>query len=89
MKLTLGLLGICVMAFSTAVFAGEAHVCRSSSAANTSAELTDNTVFTCGGDVNGTIPQLAQKGWKIVQQVDQVNLADPTKIYAQLIIQKD
>ncbi|AWF30900.1 hypothetical protein CSC19_3504 [Enterobacter hormaechei] len=39
--------------------------------------------------MSGTIPQLAKEGWKIVQQTDQADSPDPTKTYAQLIIQKD
>lgn len=57
------------------------------SAAN--AELTDNTVFKCGESISGTIPSLAREGWKIVQQTDQADVTDPSKTYAQLIIQKD
>ena len=71
--------------------AGEAHVCKSQTVANSAAnaELTDNTVFKCGESVSGTIPSLAREGWKIVQQTDQADVTDPSKTYAQLIIQKD
>ncbi|ECW2960670.1 hypothetical protein F3X75_01805 [Salmonella enterica subsp. enterica] len=72
-------------------FAGEAHVCKSQTAANSAAnaELTDDTVFKCGESIHGTIPALARDGWKIVQQTDQADISDPSKTYAQLIIQKD
>ncbi|EIM6649455.1 hypothetical protein LNS85_004709, partial [Salmonella enterica] len=53
------------------------------------AELTDDTVFKCGEGIHGTIPALARDGWKIVQQTDQADVKDPSKTYAQLIIQKD
>lgn len=71
--------------------AGEAHVCKSQTVANSAAnaELTDDTVFKCGEGIHGTIPALARDGWKIVQQTDQADVTDPTKTYAQLIIQKD
>ncbi|ECB1323297.1 hypothetical protein GRP87_000725 [Salmonella enterica subsp. enterica] len=71
--------------------AGEAHVCKSQTVANSAAnaELTDDTVFKCGEGVYGTIPALARDGWKIVQQTDQADVKDPSKTYAQLIIQKD
>ncbi|ACN48504.1 hypothetical protein STBHUCCB_45470 [Salmonella enterica subsp. enterica serovar Typhi str. P-stx-12] len=51
--------------------------------------MTDNTVFKCGESISGTIPSLAREGWKIVQQTDQADVTDPSKTYAQLIIQKD
>lgn len=40
--------------------AGEAHVCKSQTVANSAAnaELTDNTVFKCGESISGTIPAL-------------------------------
>ena len=46
--------------------AGEAHVCKSQTVANSAAnaELTDNTVFKCGENISGTIPSLAREGWK-------------------------
>ncbi|APW04202.1 hypothetical protein AB295_19265 [Salmonella enterica] len=71
--------------------AGEAHVCKSQPVANSSAnaELTDDTVFKCGEGIYGTIPALARDGWKIVQQTDQADVTDPSKTWAQLIIQKD
>ncbi|EAX5603790.1 hypothetical protein BBY57_22995 [Salmonella enterica] len=71
--------------------AGEAHVCKSQTVANSAAnaELTDDTVFKCGEGVYGTIPALARDGWKIVQQTDQADVKDPSKTWAQLIIQKD
>ncbi|ENR6650767.1 hypothetical protein ACEWQ7_004887 [Salmonella enterica] len=71
--------------------AGEAHVCKSQTVANSAAnaELTDDTVFKCGESIHGTIPALARDGWKIVQQTDQADVSDPSKTYAQLIIQKD
>ncbi|RDA61932.1 hypothetical protein DVH07_18530 [Hafnia paralvei] len=71
--------------------AGEAHVCKSQTVANSAAnaEFADDTVFKCGEGVYGTIPALARDGWKIVQQTDQVDVKDPSKTYAQLIIQKD
>ncbi|CHN71163.1 Uncharacterised protein [Salmonella enterica subsp. enterica serovar Typhi] len=71
--------------------AGEAHVCKSQTVANSAAnaELTDNTVFKYGESISGTIPSLAREGWKIVQQTDQADVTDPSKTYAQLIIQKD
>ncbi len=72
-------------------FAGEAHVCKSQTVANSAAnaELTDDTVFKCGEGIHGTIPALARDGWRIVQQTDQADIKDPSKTYAQLIIQKD
>lgn len=71
--------------------AGEAHVCQSQTVANSSAnaELTDDTVFKCSENLSGTIPALAREGWKIVQQTDQADVTDPSRTYAQLIIQKD
>ncbi|EIV7857248.1 hypothetical protein MA395_002976 [Salmonella enterica] len=71
--------------------AGEAHVCKSQTVANSAAnaELTDDTVFKCGESIQGTIPALVRDGWKIVHQTDQADVKDPSKTYAQLIIQKD
>ncbi|HAK1935987.1 TPA: hypothetical protein H1Q11_001823 [Salmonella enterica] len=71
--------------------AGEAHVCKSQTVANSAAnaELTDDTVFKCSENLSGTIPALAREGWKIVQQTDQADVTDPSRTYAQLIIQKD
>ncbi|EEG5674937.1 hypothetical protein G3G77_004917 [Salmonella enterica] len=71
--------------------AGEAHVCKSQTVANSAAnaELTNDTVFKCGEGISGTIPALAREGWKIVQLTDQADVTDPSKTYAQLIIQKD
>lgn len=79
------------LSFVGVASAGEAHVCKSPAVSGTAANpaLNDDTVFTCGGGVSGTIPQLAKEGWKIVQQTDQADSPDPTKTYAQLIIQKD
>ncbi|HAU6732970.1 TPA: hypothetical protein JEL83_002886 [Salmonella enterica subsp. enterica serovar Elisabethville] len=73
------------------VLAGEAHVCKSLTVANSAANagLTDDTVFKCSENLSGTIPALAREGWKIVQQTDQADVSDPSKTYAQLIIQKD
>lgn len=41
--------------------AGEAHVCKSQTVANSAAnaELTNDTVFKCGEGISGTIPALA------------------------------
>lgn len=82
------------MTLTEQAIAGEAHVCRSASipfnAAN--AAITDSTIFTCGGGVTGTIPQLAQQGWTIVQRTDQTDMSNPSNtpsIYTQLIIQKE
>ncbi|MFD1803623.1 hypothetical protein ACFSFZ_15700 [Mixta tenebrionis] len=71
--------------------AGQAHVCHSQPVTNTAANaaLTDKTVFNCGENLSGTIPELASKGWKIVQQTDQADMSNPARTYAQLIIQKD
>jgi hypothetical protein len=91
MKLVGTLVVLGSLTFSGMAIAGEAHVCKSPAVTGTSANaaLTDDTVFTCGGGVKGTIPQLAKAGWKIVQQTDQADAPDMTKTYAQLIIQKD
>ncbi|EDU9604370.1 hypothetical protein YT03_000366 [Salmonella enterica subsp. enterica] len=71
--------------------AGEAHVCKSQTVANSAAnaELTDGTIFKCGESIYGTIPTLARDAWKIVQQTDQADVTAPSKTYAQLIIQKE
>ncbi len=71
--------------------AGQAHVCHSQPVTNTAAnaDLTDKTVFNCGENLSGTIPELAQNGWKIVQQTDQADISNPARTYALLIIQKD
>ncbi len=47
--------------------AGEAHVCKSQTVANSAAnaELTDNTVFKCGESISGTIPSLAGRDGKL------------------------
>ncbi|KAA8999462.1 hypothetical protein FJU30_14115 [Affinibrenneria salicis] len=55
-----------------AVQAGDAHVCRSDAQSIDKVKsLTDNTVFTCGEQLKGTLPQLAKLGWQIVQIVQQ------------------
>lgn len=71
--------------------AGEAHVCKSQAVASSAANagLTDDTVFKCNENLSGTIPAFAREGWKIVQQTDQADVTDPSRTYAQLIIQKD
>ncbi|HHR9168657.1 TPA: hypothetical protein ACTADU_004818 [Salmonella enterica subsp. enterica serovar Warragul] len=88
MKKTLLLVGLLV---AGPTLAEEAHVCKSQTVANSAAnaELTDETVFKCSENLSGTIPALAREGWKIVQQTDQSDVADPSRTYAQLIIQKD
>lgn len=70
--------------------AGEAHVCRSETQkVQKFIGLSDNTTFTCGENVKGNIPQLANQGWKIVQVTQQVESlgASPTSYY-ELVVQK-
>jgi len=70
--------------------AGDAHVCRSEAEkVQKFIGLSDNTSFTCGDNVKGTIPQLASQGWKIVQVTQQVESlsASPTSYY-ELVVQK-
>ncbi|EAO9944423.1 hypothetical protein R497_17625 [Salmonella enterica subsp. enterica serovar Havana] len=88
MKKNLLLVGLLV---AGPTLAGEAHVCKSQTVANSAAnaELTDETVFKCSENISGTIPELTREEWKIVQQTDQADVTDPSKTYAQLIIQKD
>ncbi|WP_312269579.1 hypothetical protein [Pseudescherichia sp.] len=86
-----------LLGMSASVYAGEAHVCGShevNALASDQGNVDDSTLFTCGGGVKGTIPELAKQGWKIVQVTDQVGTlsqTDPTKTttYSRLIIQKD
>ena len=91
MKYFIYLITLISLSFIDVASAGEAHVCKSPSVSGESAnpDLTDDTVFKCGSGISGTIPQLANEGWKIVQQTDQAVPSDPMKTYAQLIIQKD
>lgn len=91
------LLVIALLGMSASVYAADAHVCGSpeiKALSNNQKTLDDNTIFTCGGGVKGTIPELAKQGWKIVQVTDQMGTlspTDPTKstTYSSLIIQKD
>lgn len=71
--------------------ANEAHVCRTPASEVTApgAQLSEDSMFTCGGGVKGTIPQLAKEGWHIVQAVEQSDMPHPSRSYQQLIIQKD
>jgi len=86
-----------LLGMSASVYAGEAHVCGSrqvNALASDQGNIDDSTVFTCGGGVKGTIPELAKQGWKIVQITDQIGTlsqTDPTKTttYSRLIIQRD
>ena len=86
-----------LLGMSASVYAGEAHVCGSrqvNALASDQGNIDDSTVFTCGGGVKGTIPELAKQGWKIVQITDQIGTlsqTDPTKTkpYSRMIIQKD
>lgn len=90
-------LGMVLVGMSTSVFAGEAHFCGSpevSALASGRSDVTDSTVFTCGGGIKGTLPELAKQGWKVVQVTDQMASSspmDPSKatVYSRLIIQKD
>lgn len=48
---------------SASVVAGEAHFCGSpevSALASGRQDINDSTVFTCGGGVKGTLPELAK-----------------------------
>lgn len=86
-----------LLSLSASVHAGEAHVCDSpevSALSTNQKKLNESTVFTCGDGVKGTIPELAKKGWKIVQVVEQIgtlSAADPSKTTAflSMVIQKD
>lgn len=91
--------------FSTTVLANEAHVCRSASLpqSNSAATLSDNTQFSCGSDISGTVPVLSKAGWKITHVLEQSDMSalsamksgkmppnpeDLAKTYWVLIIQK-
>jgi len=91
--------------FSTTVLAEEAHVCRSASLpqSNSAATLSDNTQFSCGSDISGTVPVLSKAGWKITHVLEQSDMSalsamksgkmppnpeDLAKTYWVLIIQK-
>lgn len=86
-----------LLGMSTSAIAGEAHFCGSpevSALASGRQDVNDSTVFTCGGGVKGTLPELAKQGWKIVLVSDQMastSQMDPSKatVYSRLIIQKD
>jgi len=86
-----------LLGMSASVYAGEAHVCGSrqvNALASDQGNIDDSTVFTCGGGIKGTIPELAKQGWKIVQITDQIGTlsqTDPTNTttYSRLIIQRD
>ena len=90
---------------STAALADEAHVCRSASLpqSNSAATLSDNTSFSCGSDISGTVPALSKAGWKITHVLEQSDMSalssmksgkmppnpgDLAKTYWVLIIQK-
>ncbi|MGY8618593.1 hypothetical protein [Pantoea agglomerans] len=91
--------------FSTAALADEAHVCRSASLpqSNSAATLSDNTSFSCGSDISGTVPALSKAGWKITHVLEQSDMSalssmksgkmppspgDLAKTYWVLVIQK-
>nr|WP_314984798.1 hypothetical protein [uncultured Pantoea sp.] len=91
--------------FSTTVLADEAHICRSASLpqSNSAAVLSDNTQFSCGSDISGTVPALSKLGWKVTHVLEQSDMSalssmktgkmppnpeDLAKTYWVLIIQK-
>lgn len=91
--------------FSTTVLAEEAHVCRSASLpqSNSASTLSDNTQFSCGSDISGTVPGLSKAGWKVTHVLEQSDMSalssmksgktppnpeDLSKTYWVLIIQK-
>ena len=91
------LLVIVLLGLSATAAAGEAHFCGSPEVGALETgrqDITDSTVFTCGGGIKGTLPELAKQGWKVVQMFDvsaSTSLSDPSKntAFSQLIIQKD
>ncbi|MGU9866840.1 hypothetical protein [Kluyvera ascorbata] len=91
------LLIMVLLGLSVSAVAGEAHFCGSpevGAVASGRQDITDSTVFTCGGGIKGTLPELAKQGWKVVQVSDQMaslSSSDPSKstVYSRLIIQKD
>lgn len=60
---------------SATALASEAHVCHSRPVpqSNKDAALTDDTHFSCGNEVSGTIPVFSQAGWKITQVMEQAD----------------
>ncbi|GAL44405.1 hypothetical protein [Citrobacter werkmanii] len=91
------LLVIVLLGLSASAAAGEAHFCGSPEVGAIETgrhDVNDSTVFTCGGGIKGTLPELAKQGWKVVQVSDQMassSSSDPSKstVYSRLIIQKD
>lgn len=91
--------------FSTAVLADEAQICRSASLpqSNSASILSDNTQFSCGSEISGTVPALSKEGWKVTHVLEQSDMSalssmktgkmppnpeDLAKTYWVLIIQK-
>lgn len=91
------LMVIALLGLSASAVAGEAHFCGSPEVGAMEIgrqDVDDSTVFTCGGGVKGTLPELAKQGWKVVQVSDQMapsSSSDPSKstVYSRLIIQRD
>ncbi|AUU87606.1 TPA: hypothetical protein ACX3KE_004529 [Enterobacter kobei] len=91
------LLAIVSLGLSASAVAGEAHFCGSPEVGTMEIGrqvVNDSTIFTCGGGIKGTLPELAKQGWKVVQVSDQMassSSPDPSKstVYSRLIIQKD
>lgn len=91
--------------FSSSVLADEAHVCRSASLpqSTSAAILSDNTQFSCGNGISGSVPELSKAGWKVTHVLEQSDMSalssmksgkmppnpeDLAKTYWMLIIQK-
>ncbi|WP_254865011.1 hypothetical protein [Serratia marcescens] len=70
------------LSFVGVASAGEAHVCKSPAVSGTAANpaLNDDTVFTCGGGVSGTIPQLAKRAGKLCSKLIRLILLTPPKL---------
>jgi hypothetical protein len=83
---------IVCLAFSGAANANSALVCASKPEQTNKngnvANLSNQTRFTCTDQLSGTIPELAEAGWAIVQVMMQEDTEHDRGVYQELLIQK-
>ncbi len=104
LSLSASVLSLCLVAAT--VHANDANVCRTKSLlqSNKESSLSNETSFTCGSGLTGTIPSLSKAGWKITSVMEQSDLTalyslkaghipqntdDLTKTFWLIVIQKD
>jgi hypothetical protein len=67
--------------------AGEATFCKGQNTYGSAGD--DALVFTCGGGLKGTLPQLAKMGWSVVSfQIFQGKDVNDSGSYGVLVLQK-